>query len=314
MKKTFLLSALLCSTLFNTNSFAQVWTGSSVSTHTTGNINSDANIHATNGEVKGYNIWGTNFILSNGDIQSDANIRAVNGEVKGYNLLGTNLIQSNGDIAADANIRALNGQMKAYDIWGTNLILSSGDIQADANIRAVNGEIKGLNVWATNLLKSSGDIQAAGSIYGDANIHALNGEIKGLNVWATNLLKSSGDLQVTGKIIVGNPLPSTPAGYKLYVKDGILTEKIKVALSSDPANWSDFVFAENYTLRTLDEVEEYIKENKHLPEIPSTAEVHKNGLDLAQMDAKLLQKVEELTLYIIQQQKRIEQLEEKLNK
>jgi hypothetical protein len=96
------------------------------------------------------------------------------------------------------------------------------------------------------------------------------------------------------------------------VEDGILTERIKVALPSDPTNWSDFVFADDYKLRSLDEVEDFIKENKHLPEIPSTEEVHKEGLDLAQMDAKLLQKVEELTLYVIQQQKEIDYLKSKI--
>jgi len=120
-----------------------------------------------------------------------------------------------------------------------------------------------------------------------------------------------------GKVVIGGDIISPinkPGTYKLYVKDGILTEKIKVALSSDINNWSDFVFDDDYELKSLNDVEEYIKENKHLPEIPSTSEVHRNGLDLAQMDAKLLQKIEELTLYVIQQQKEINELKVKLNK
>ncbi|PSL41757.1 hypothetical protein CLV51_1184, partial [Chitinophaga niastensis] len=60
-------------------------------------------------------------------------------------------------------------------------------------------------------------------------------------------------------------------------------------------------------------VETFIKENKHLPEIPSAKEVEKDGLDLGEMNKKLLQKMEELTLYIIEQNKRIEQLELKVN-
>lgn len=118
-----------------------------------------------------------------------------------------------------------------------------------------------------------------------------------------------------GKVVIGhNIIYNDPGPYKLYVQEGILTEKIKVALSSDQTNWPDFVFDDDYNLLSLNEVEDYIKENKHLPAIPSTEEVHANGLDLAQMDAKLLQKIEELTLYVIQQQKEINELKSKLNK
>lgn len=118
-----------------------------------------------------------------------------------------------------------------------------------------------------------------------------------------------------GEVVIGD-VPTVSTGeYKLYVETGILTEKVKVALSDDPnGNWSDFVFDDDYELKSLNEVEDYINENKHLPEIPSAEEVCKEGLDLAKMDAKLLQKIEELTLYVIQQQKEIEELKAKLNK
>lgn len=116
-----------------------------------------------------------------------------------------------------------------------------------------------------------------------------------------------------GKVVIGDGLNynslsdngKVPDGYKLFVQEGILTEKIKVATISG-GNWADYVFADDYKLRDLDEVETFIKDNKHLPEIPSAKEVEKNGLDLVQMDAKLLQKVEELTLYVIEQNKRID--------
>lgn len=117
-----------------------------------------------------------------------------------------------------------------------------------------------------------------------------------------------------GKVSIGNVNKNTSSPYKLYVETGILTEKIKVALSTDAVNWSDFVFADDYQLRPLNEVESFVKKNKHLPEIPSAKEVYANGLDLAQMDAKLLQKIEELTLYVIEQQREINSLKSKLNK
>ena len=94
-------------------------------------------------------------------------------------------------------------------------------------------------------------------------------------------------------------------GFKLGVKGKIAAEEVKVATFS---NWSDFVFYEDYDLPTLTEVENHIKEKGHLKDIPSAEEVAKDGFYLGAMDAKLLQKIEELTLYTIGQQKEIEQL------
>lgn len=116
-----------------------------------------------------------------------------------------------------------------------------------------------------------------------------------------------------GKITIGTA--TTPGTYKLYVEGGILTEKVKVALKSG-ANWADYVFADDYALRSLPEVESFVKENRHLPGIPSAAEVEKDGIDVAGMDAKLLEKIEELTLYLIDLQKQVDALKianEKLN-
>lgn len=107
-----------------------------------------------------------------------------------------------------------------------------------------------------------------------------------------------------GKVRIGlgaNDI-KTPDGYKLFVEDGILTEKVKVAVKTT-TEWADYVFADDYKLMTLSEVEKFTKENKHLPNVPSASEIVNGGLDVAKMDAKLLEKVEELTLYIIEQNK-----------
>ena len=74
--------------------------------------------------------------------------------------------------------------------------------------------------------------------------------------------------------------------------------------------WCDFVFADNYKLPDLVELEKFIKTNRHLPGVPSEAEVIENGIDLGEMNKVLLQKVEELTLIIIEQDKRLRELEE----
>ncbi len=72
--------------------------------------------------------------------------------------------------------------------------------------------------------------------------------------------------------------------------------------------WADYVFNSDHELMPLNELENFIKTNKHLPDIPSEREVKDSGINLAEMNAKLLQKVEELTLYIIEQQKQIDEL------
>ncbi|MGJ8732293.1 MAG: hypothetical protein ACSHW4_04080 [Cellulophaga sp.] len=94
-------------------------------------------------------------------------------------------------------------------------------------------------------------------------------------------------------------------GFKLGVKGKIAAEEVKVAIYN---NWPDFIFEKNYDLPTLKEVENHIKKNGHLKDIPSAKNVKQNGILLGEMDTKLLQKIEELTLYTIQQQKEIEEL------
>ncbi|HEY0055200.1 MAG TPA: hypothetical protein VGB63_07585 [Pedobacter sp.] len=93
---------------------------------------------------------------------------------------------------------------------------------------------------------------------------------------------------------------TNPQGYKLSVAGKIRASEIKV----EALPWPDYVFDQTYKLPDLKATEQFIKENKHLPEIPSAAEVAKDGVNLGEMNAKLLQKIEELTLYIIEQNKR----------
>jgi len=100
---------------------------------------------------------------------------------------------------------------------------------------------------------------------------------------------------------------TSPGSYKLAVAGTIAARRVKVTQET----WPDYVFNKDYKLPALSEVEKYINANQHLPEIPSAAEVKKEGLDLGEMNRKLLQKVEELTLYLIEQQKTIKALQEK---
>jgi len=89
------------------------------------------------------------------------------------------------------------------------------------------------------------------------------------------------------------------AGEKLSVNGNIRAREIKV----ENANWPDYVFAKDYQLPSLKETEQHIKERGHLQGMPSAEQVKLNGVDLGEMNAKLLQKIEELTLYLIEMKK-----------
>ncbi len=110
----------------------------------------------------------------------------------------------------------------------------------------------------------------------------------------------------TGNVGIGT---TDTKGYKLGVKGKIAAEEVKVALYN---NWPDYVFEESYNLPTLQQVEAHISENGHLINIPSAAEVEENGILLGEMNAKLLEKIEELTLYTIAQEKQLKTQEEKI--
>jgi hypothetical protein len=114
--------------------------------------------------------------------------------------------------------------------------------------------------------------------------------------------------------VIYNPLGiGSPSqnGYMLTVNGSILTKEIKV--SATEADWADFVFEEDYRLRPISEVEDFIRINKHLPDIPSAKEIETSGVNLAEMNKLLLQKVEELTLYVIELKKENSELQRKEN-
>ena len=149
----------------------------------------------------------------------------------------------------------------------------------------------------TSLYAANGSINPATTTSGNRVVDMNNS-----NIWF-----NTANSATNGKIYIGSSsvYPNTTGNYKLFVEGGIMTEKVKVALRSS-ANWADYVFANDYKLMPLKEVETYINENKHLPGIESAEDLVKNGIDVAEMQAKQMEKIEELTLYIIEQNKKLE--------
>ncbi|MDR0969405.1 MAG: hypothetical protein LBM67_02555 [Lentimicrobiaceae bacterium] len=193
----------------------------------------------------------------------------------------------------------------------------------------------------TSKLHISGDVNATGSLTVGSNVVFTNlksteskmlvvntnGTLSsetipigsGFDYTATQNINMNGYLIVNGTAGTNGIFVTTngsvgigttvPGNYKLSVKGGIIAESIKI-VQSVPA--SDFVFLPDYKLMPLSELETYVKTHHHLPEVPSAETFIEEGYDIGRMDDLLLRKVEELTLYIIQQQKEIEALKQQL--
>lgn len=146
---------------------------------------------------------------------------------------------------------------------------------------------------------SEGELLSRFSMY-----YALNESQKEERIRFCTLENSYINTNANFGIGTTNPL------YKLDVRGTIRANEILV----NTVSGADFVFDKSYKLRSLNEVSEYIQQNQHLPEIPSAAEMQEKGVNMSELQIQLLQKVEELTLYIIQQEQRIKELENQIAK
>lgn len=145
----------------------------------------------------------------------------------------------------------------------------------------------------------------------EGNILFFNGPNGAAGTAASNGTNSL-VLHNSGQVGVGTS--ATVTGYsdlsfKFFVEGGIRARKLKVDIN----NWADYVFEPTYKLPSLQEVELFIKQYRHLPGIPSAREVEKEGLDIGGSQVLLLQKIEELTLYMIEQQKEIRKMRETIH-
>ncbi|MBC34554.1 MAG: hypothetical protein CL663_00715 [Bacteroidetes bacterium] len=181
-----------------------------------------------------------------------------------------------------------------------DVFIPNGDLTIGDKLHFKNGEYFSNAIDGVILSQLDGGSMAPMQVSGLKIGTSISG------VPANNFLEVNGGAYFNGDIGIGT---TDTFGYKLAVNGTIGAKEIVVETTSA---WPDYVFASDYELRSLDEVENYIEENQHLPDVPSAAEVEESGISLGEMNATLLQKVEELTLYIIQQQKELDALKKEV--
>lgn len=132
-------------------------------------------------------------------------------------------------------------------------------------------------------------------------------------------LKSNGEMDIhngttpifhlgtDGRLVIRN---NTMETFRIESNGMVRARKVKV----DSEIWPDYVFEKNYKLLPLDELEIYLQQNKHLPSVPSEKQIKEEGIDLAEINVKMMEKIEELTLYLIQQNKELEKQNKELEK
>ncbi|WP_164714302.1 hypothetical protein [Chitinophaga rhizosphaerae] len=147
-----------------------------------------------------------------------------------------------------------------------------------------------------------------GSLYSIRKV-AGTWETSWKKIWDSENFKPADYLALAGGQMSGNLTIGTTAAQKdLNVNGNIKTRKVKVSITE----WPDYVFEEKYPLMPLPELGAYIARHQHLPDVPSAETVKKEGVELGENQAILLKKIEELTLYILDQHKRQEALEQRI--
>ncbi|CAL2059558.1 hypothetical protein [Tenacibaculum sp. 190524A05c] len=207
------------------------------------------------------------------------------------------------------------------DNGGTRMVIQQGgNVGIGTTVPSTNLHVRG----SSGILLTTDDVTQDLKLFRDGEDAVIEGRVnnnlilrtKGNDANSEGLLVQNAAkdnlMFVNGLGKVGIGVTDTK-GYNLAVagSNGIVAEKVTVKLR---ATWPDYVFTNDYKLPTLEEVEQQISNNGHLSNIPSAAEVKKNGIELGEMNKKLLEKIEELTLYTIQQDKEIKALKKQDSK
>jgi len=252
-------------------------TGSDIS-FTTGDVDV-ATLNATEILLNGTTLVSSPWIVSGNDLSYTSGNIGIGTAASGYALDVAGTINATNFLI---NGSPLSSGSSPWTTSGNDISYATGNVGIGTAASGYALDVAG-TINATNFLVNGAPLSS------------------GSSPWTT----SGNDISyATGNVGIGT---SNTQGYMFAVAGSMVAESVKVELEG---NWPDFVFEKNYTLLSLKEVEAFINNNGHLPNVPSAEEIKNNGIDLGEMDATLLQKIEELTLHSIQQQKEIESLKE----
>ena len=270
----------------------------------TGGYNTAIGTNSLRGNISGFNNTGlgTNSLMNNiagsqntgigenalglakGNLNTSIGSHALYGDSNGDNNTAIGGYSLRGVQANASNNTAIGAQSFLFLRTGTNNIAIGYNTASIELTNASNSIYIGANVQPTNSSPIN-ELNIGNWIYGKNGTIGIGTS----NVTCTNC-----------------------TGYKLFVKDGIKTEKIKVEFAN--ANgWADYVFEQDYKLLPLKDLKDFISVNKHLPEVPTAQNVVDNGLELKEFNALLLKKIEELTLHIIKLNENIEKQDKRIN-
>lgn len=293
-------------------------------------VNSDEKIRITQtGRLKFFNsssspTWEKNIYIGGGNdnvssLPSNINyanvaigLASLTSNTTGYanTATGFNTLKSNttGTLNAAFGINSLfnNTSGLANVSMGHNSMYEN--INGNTNTAIGNQTLVNNKYGSDNI--AIGSFAGSNLVQGNKNIFIGVGALSTISNTSNELNIGNWIFGKNGQIAIGSfsNLPQafiTNNDYQLIVRKGIRTEKIRVDIAS-VKNWADYVFAKDYTLLPLNELEKFIKTNGHLPNVPKAEQVVKEGIDVADMNVKLLEKIEELTLHTIELNKRNE--------
>jgi hypothetical protein len=228
-----------------------------------------------------------------GNLQTNSNI-VINNATATLQLKTTSaekaFVQLNGDdLRVGTYATNISGKFVVRTGGGDHVFVdSAGNMGIDAPTPLSKLHIRG----GSDASATSHGYLMLGPVTG-SNLIFDNNEIMARNNGAAASLVLQND---GGSVRIGNaPVPN---GYKFAINGKMICEELKVKLAS--SGWPDYVFDKKYKLPSLQQLAAFIAQNNHLPNIPSAAEVEKNGIEVGDMQKRMMEKIEELTLYILQ--------------
>lgn len=232
-----------------------------------------------------------------------------------YDNLGNHTAEQNINLNGKKIVNGTSGTGGIFVSTGGNVRIGTGTT-APTNALEVNGttvstklKISGLASSTQKVLTvgtggqvSSTDVSTFADNMGD-HIATQNINLNGNKIVGSSASTNGLFVGANGNVRIG--AGSGNPGNALEVNGIVRSKEVLVEITG----WSDFVFEEDYKLMSLAEVEQFVKQHGHLPDVPSANEVEENGIGLGEMNALLLQKIEEMTLHLIEMEKRIKELE-----